>query len=262
MKSLLMRGMLLLTLTAAVIATPTAAEGKEPVGRYRLVGQMETAAELELRKDGRFRWLYSVGGLDMDVQGDWKRMHSTVILKADKADAMLEKVIALEGIARTADLLPTLAADHPLRAQPNAIAVHMVNLGGLESSALYAFALDEAGEPIAWQASVVDEGGRWFTGELPAGKTIKQIQLVLSRTHVSEGFDIRMERALATEGLLLTRYVDIALKPGEMAEFVVSEEALQDEARMLMMSLKIAKDGSLLPGGQSDDESASRYVRD
>lgn len=261
MKSSLMRGMLLLTLSvAAMAAAPVVAAGKDPVGRYRLVGQMETAAQLELRKDGRFRWLYSVGGLDMDVQGDWKRLHDTVILKADNADAMLEKVIVLEGTRKTADLLPTLAADHPLRVQPNAIAVRMDNPSEFGNSSLYAFALDEKGEPIAWQVSPADEQGRWFIGELPPGKTIKQVQLVVSKNH-AEGFPIKAERMMALTGVQLARDVDITLEPGEVAQFVLNEEPLRAAPTMLMMSLDIGKDGSLFHDGLYSEDSP-RYVRD
>ncbi|MBE2212020.1 MAG: hypothetical protein IAE66_10425, partial [Xanthomonadaceae bacterium] len=95
----------------------------DPAGRYRLVDVMETASGIEFGKDGRFRWFYTVGGLDMYAEGEWKRMQDFIVLKADGADAELAKVFRLERVGRISEWLPHLPADHPVRAHPDGIAV-------------------------------------------------------------------------------------------------------------------------------------------
>jgi hypothetical protein len=74
-----------LVLTAASTA-PAAAPSTSLVGTYD-GGQMEIAAGLELRADGRFRYALSYGALDEEAAGTWTVSGSQVLLTSDRVVA-------------------------------------------------------------------------------------------------------------------------------------------------------------------------------
>jgi len=49
-------------------------------GNYRLGGVMETAAQLQLKADGSYRWMLIVGSLDLYSEGKWTQARGQVIL--------------------------------------------------------------------------------------------------------------------------------------------------------------------------------------
>ena len=73
--------------TAAMAKTNDTVEDsiadEQLVGRYHLVGQMETAAGLRLNADGSFDWYFTVGGLDMFANGRWLVDQKIVVLHFD-----------------------------------------------------------------------------------------------------------------------------------------------------------------------------------
>lgn len=70
----------LLLLTAAAPADP--AHPAALVGEYD-GHQMEMAAGLELKADGRFRYGLSYGALDEEAEGNWVADHGSVVLTSD-----------------------------------------------------------------------------------------------------------------------------------------------------------------------------------
>ncbi len=75
---------LILAAAAATFAAAGFAAGPPVAGHYRLTGVMETASELELTPDGRFRWAYSAGALDLTAAGRWHIDHDRVLLDSDQ----------------------------------------------------------------------------------------------------------------------------------------------------------------------------------
>lgn len=74
-------------LACALVATPLAAQAPAAdmaalAGLYN-GGQMEIAAGLELRPDGRFRYGLSYGGLDEQAEGQWRVSDGQVLLTSD-----------------------------------------------------------------------------------------------------------------------------------------------------------------------------------
>lgn len=80
----------LLTVMALLVAGPLLADGgKHPaklVGQYE-GGQMEVAAALELRADGRFSYALGYGALDESAEGSWEFDGSAVLLTSDPVAA-------------------------------------------------------------------------------------------------------------------------------------------------------------------------------
>ncbi len=214
----------------------------DPAGRYRLVDVMETASGIEFGKDGRFRWFYTVGGLDMYAEGEWKRMQDFIVLKADGADAELAKVFRLERVGRISEWLPHLPADHPVRAHPDGIAVRMLDVDGVGPSSFMAFAGRSDGTSLKWQGETLGESDRWFYADAAPGTVVDQLHVLIAAR--------------------LSRDIDVTLKPGDAADIVVSPAALGEEERFLMMTLEIDKDGSLIPDAERLSERPARYVRD
>jgi hypothetical protein len=69
-------------LLAAALSAPAAAQSASLVGTYD-GGQMELAAGLELKADGRFRYALSYGALDEEAAGRWTVSGSQVVLTSD-----------------------------------------------------------------------------------------------------------------------------------------------------------------------------------
>lgn len=78
-------GSIVLVLAAASTA-PAAVHSTSLVGTYD-GGQMEIAAGLELRADGRFRYALSYGALDEEAAGTWTVSGSQVLLTSDPSVA-------------------------------------------------------------------------------------------------------------------------------------------------------------------------------
>lgn len=78
-------GSIVLVLAAASTA-PAVAQSTSLVGTYD-GGQMEIAAGLELRADGRFRYALSYGALDEEAAGTWTVSGSQVLLTSDPSVA-------------------------------------------------------------------------------------------------------------------------------------------------------------------------------
>jgi hypothetical protein len=71
---------------AAASAAPAAAQSTSLVGTYD-GGEMEIAAGLELRADGRFRYALSYGALDEEAAGTWTVSGSQVLLTSNRVAA-------------------------------------------------------------------------------------------------------------------------------------------------------------------------------
>lgn len=233
--------MLAATLPLLATATPPTSAAPDPVGRYLLVGKMETASELELRKDGRFSWLYSVGSLDMQAEGKWKRLQDFVVLKADGVDTEIAKVFQLKHVGRIDEWLPRLSADHPLRKHPNGIAVRLFDVDGYGPSSFLAFARSNDGQPFDLQGESLGETDRWFFADAAPGTVVDKLQVLIAAK--------------------LSREIDVTLKSGDVAEIAISPAALGDQERFLMMTLEIGKDGTLTPDEERFLERPARYVR-
>jgi hypothetical protein len=91
---------LALVLAAAVAMPPAAAEKQASAsstteaaavpgtvvdvsGHYYLEGIRETGSELLLEKEGRFRWYFTYGALDLAAEGRWQREGDRVVLLPD-----------------------------------------------------------------------------------------------------------------------------------------------------------------------------------
>lgn len=61
------------------------AEGPNPAGSYRLVGEQDVASGLMLRSDGRFQYFLSAGALDEHAQGRWSVADGLVTLVTEPA---------------------------------------------------------------------------------------------------------------------------------------------------------------------------------
>lgn len=67
----------------AALALGSAAPAQSgPEGLY-VTDTMETASALELAPDGRFRWMLTVGALDMTAEGRWRRDGNDVLLDTE-----------------------------------------------------------------------------------------------------------------------------------------------------------------------------------
>jgi hypothetical protein len=75
----------LLLAAASTVAAP-AAQAASLVGTYD-GGQMEIAAALELKADGRFRYVLSYGALDEEATGKWTMSGDHVLLTSDPVTA-------------------------------------------------------------------------------------------------------------------------------------------------------------------------------
>lgn len=232
---------LAVALPAVVFAAPPTGTMPDPVGRYMLVGKMETGSELELRKDGRFTWLYSVGSLDMQAEGEWKRLQDFVVLKADGADTEIAKVFQLTRVGRINEWLPRLSADHPLHAHPDAIAVRLFDVDGYGPSSFMAFAGSSDGQPFELEGESLGETDRWYFADAAPGTVVDKLHVLIAAK--------------------LSRDMDVALKPGDVAEIAISPAALGDKEQFLMMTLEIGKDGTLTPDEERFSERPARYVR-
>jgi hypothetical protein len=80
-----LRGTLLALLLAAAQdpPLPPTPEAREVAGRYRLSGQPDEVAQLELRPDGRFRFALIAGALDARAEGRWRRESDAVLLNTE-----------------------------------------------------------------------------------------------------------------------------------------------------------------------------------
>ncbi len=76
----------LLLLTASTVVTHATAEAASLVGTYN-GSQMEIAAGLELKADGRFRYALSYGALDEEAAGKWIMSGDRVVLTSDPVRA-------------------------------------------------------------------------------------------------------------------------------------------------------------------------------
>ena len=222
-------------------AAPPAADAAGLAGRYELVGMMETAAELDLRADGRFSWAMSVGSLDMVAEGNWTLAHGFVTLKADGADAEIAKLIRLERVGRVEEWRPLLPADHPLQAHPRGIAVRILDVDGYGPSSFMAFAGLEGGGGLDWQAESLGETDRWSIADLAPGQQVAALHVLVAAQ--------------------LSRDIDVTLKPGDVAEVAISLAPLREQEKLLMMTLEVDKDGALTPDSQRFSERPARYVR-
>lgn len=54
-----------------------------PVEGLYLLSKPETASAIELRADGRFRWMFTQGALDLDAAGRWRADGERIILDSD-----------------------------------------------------------------------------------------------------------------------------------------------------------------------------------
>lgn len=66
---------------AAWIAWMVAATA--PVEGLYLLSKPETASAIELRDDGRFRWMFTQGALDLDAAGRWRADGDRIVLDSD-----------------------------------------------------------------------------------------------------------------------------------------------------------------------------------
>jgi hypothetical protein len=76
----------LLLATASIPAPPMFAQSASLAGIYD-GGQMEIAAGLELKPDGRFRYMLSYGALDEEAAGKWAMSGDRVLLTSDPVRA-------------------------------------------------------------------------------------------------------------------------------------------------------------------------------
>ena len=80
------RGVIRLMAGAALLLTvPACATADAPrkfAGLYR-INQMEMAGGLELRADGRFRYVFDYGAVSEETEGNWAAKGSTVLLTTD-----------------------------------------------------------------------------------------------------------------------------------------------------------------------------------
>jgi hypothetical protein len=61
-------------------AQPAGPGNVAPAGHYRLRGGHDTASELDLLPDGRFRFFFAAGALDLHAEGRWTSDGHTVVL--------------------------------------------------------------------------------------------------------------------------------------------------------------------------------------
>ena len=99
----------LLLAAAATVATPATAQPASLVGSYD-GRQMEMAAGLELRGDGRFRYGLAYGALDEAAAGRWTARGDQVLLTSDPVTAP-RFVLVSQG--RTADGVLLVSLDAP-----------------------------------------------------------------------------------------------------------------------------------------------------
>ncbi|MDR7192291.1 hypothetical protein [Luteimonas terrae] len=141
-------------------AAPT--DDATPAGQYRLVGQMETASELLLREDGRFDYLLSVGGLDARRADTWSSDPDTrvVTLRVEGADARIARALQVVGVQPLAEVLDSLAPDHPARGATQGVAVRFESPVAGEVGSLLATAFD-AGDAQVDGQDLVEGEVRW-----------------------------------------------------------------------------------------------------
>ncbi|MCH1918809.1 hypothetical protein L9G15_05115 [Shewanella sp. A3A] len=78
-------------LTALLLMTSTASMANDDanvVGRYRLVNQMEAAAELLLKQDHTFQWGMIVGSADLKANGTWSVNDGVLEIKTPERPAL------------------------------------------------------------------------------------------------------------------------------------------------------------------------------
>src|SRR5438874_10767635 len=123
-------GVLRATVIALLLAAAsTAAAQTMPsslVGTYD-GGQMEIAAGLELRADGRFRYALSYGALDEEAAGRWTVGGSTVLLTSDPVRAPRFVVVSQ---SKGADGMLQLALDVPNSLSRQYFSAVMLNRNG------------------------------------------------------------------------------------------------------------------------------------
>jgi hypothetical protein len=70
-------------------------------GHYYLRGVMEVGSELELRRDGRFAYMFAYGALDELASGCWSRKGGVVTLHADKFENSMEDPMKIRELELT-----------------------------------------------------------------------------------------------------------------------------------------------------------------
>jgi hypothetical protein len=94
-----------------LMAAPT------PVAGVYVAQQRETASALELEADGRYRWFYSQGALDLSSEGQWTREGDAVILTSDPVTPPSFVYAGSSATGQAGLLVRVLtAADHPIPA--------------------------------------------------------------------------------------------------------------------------------------------------
>lgn len=80
-----MRGWMWFVAATAAWAGGEAAPAQAPVEGLYVAEQMEVASALELMPEGRFRWFFSTGALDLGAEGRWRREGDAVLLDTEPA---------------------------------------------------------------------------------------------------------------------------------------------------------------------------------
>lgn len=78
-----MRGWMRFVLGLAALAGSGVAQAQAPIEGLYVVERMETASMLELMPEGRFRWFFSYGALDMSAEGRWRWEGDAVLLDTE-----------------------------------------------------------------------------------------------------------------------------------------------------------------------------------
>src|SRR3546814_17820692 len=80
-----------LLLSAALIATPAAAQDSPFVGEYSLAEGPDVGGGLLIRSDGRFQYMLAAGALDERAEGRWEMRGETICLTTEPQPAQPEK---------------------------------------------------------------------------------------------------------------------------------------------------------------------------
>src|SRR3546814_12594859 len=100
-----------LLLSAALIATPAAAQDSPFVGEYSLAEGPDVGGGLLIRSDGRFQYMLAAGALDERAEGRWEMRGETICLTTEPKPA--QPAMSKGKPREIAGAVPTLVVTWP-----------------------------------------------------------------------------------------------------------------------------------------------------
>ncbi len=216
-------------LAALAVSTSAAAqnEGAGTAGTY-IVERMETASALELAPDGRFRWGFSYGALDLTAEGRWRRDGDAVVLDTEPSVATPRFELVGTDAGRGPLTVRIEDADGEMPHYLDAVAEYAVGEGTPGSREGDAFAFEPSGRRIV----AVRLGSRAFgfvSAPFPVPAGIRRMRFRFFPNDLGR-VDFRDTRAMIGDDALMLPVLGEALRYRRLSaqELVASQSTIED----------------------------------